>query len=96
MVGGHHQGVAEHPPPQANGVATPATPAWTQRRAAATAGAPAVPSPQAVSLLWVVQPPEKAAVFSSAANELGGGGGPGQLPAGTDTSGCSEGLAESL
>lgn len=26
MVGGHHQEVAEHPPPQANGVATPATP----------------------------------------------------------------------
>ena len=26
MVGGHHQEVAEHPPPQGNGVATPDTP----------------------------------------------------------------------
>lgn len=46
-------------------------PERTQRRAEATVGAPAVPSPQAVSMLSVVQPPEKAAVLSSAANGLG-------------------------
>lgn len=45
-------------------------------------GAPAVPSPQAVSMLLVVQPPEKAAVLSSAANGPGRRGGPGQLLAG--------------
>lgn len=45
-------------------------------------GAPAVPSPQAVSVLLVVQSPEKAAALSSAANGLERRRGPGQLLAG--------------
>lgn len=44
---------------------------WAQRKAEAMVRAPAVPSPQAVSMLSVVQPPEKAVVLSSAANGLG-------------------------
>lgn len=49
-------------------------PEWAQRRAEALVGAPAVPSSQAVCMLSVVQPPEKAVVLSSAANGLGRGG----------------------
>lgn len=55
---------------------------WAQRKAEAIVRAPAVPSPQAVSTLSEVQPPEKAVELSSAANGLGRRMGPGQLLAG--------------
>lgn len=57
-------------------------PECAQSRAEAMVGAAAVPSLQVVSMLLVVQPPEKAAVLGSAANGLGRRRGPGQLPAG--------------
>lgn len=48
-------------------------------------------------MLQGVQPPEKAAVLSSAANRLEWGRRPGQLPAGgRHTAGCAESVAARL
>lgn len=60
-------------------------------------GAPAVPNPQAVSMPLVVQPPEKAAVLSSAANGLGRRRGSRPAACWWQTQvECVEGLAERL
>lgn len=96
MVGWNHQQVTGHPLLQASGVAGAATPGVAQRRAEARVGAPAVLSPQAASLLSVVQPPEKAAVLSSAANELRRRQGSRPAVAGANTSKCAGGSAERL